>query len=65
MAGVTITSNNGEPGGGVQIRIRGGTSISASNDPLYVVDGVPLQNENVVAGAAGSTASTPRCRATR
>ena len=52
VAGVQMVTNNGEPGGGAQIRIRGGTSISASNDPLYVVDGVPLQNENPVARAA-------------
>ena len=48
VAGLNIVTNNGEPGGGVQIRIRGGTSLSASNDPLYVVDGVPLQNEGPV-----------------
>src|SRR5687768_13944290 len=47
VAGVNMTTNNGEPGGGVQVRIRGGTSISASNEPLYVVDGVPLQNEEI------------------
>ena len=41
-AGVTLTQNSGEPGAGAQIRIRGGTSISASNEPLYVVDGVPI-----------------------
>ena len=52
VAGVQITTNNGEPGGGTQIRVRGGTSIQASNSPLYVIDGVPLQNENTVAGAA-------------
>jgi len=40
-AGVQISSNNGEPGGGFKIRIRGGTSISSSSDPLYVVDGFP------------------------
>jgi len=51
VAGITMTTNNGEPGAGAQIRIRGGTSISASNEPLYVVDGVPLQNEGAVAGA--------------
>jgi iron complex outermembrane receptor protein len=51
VAGVNIVQNNGEPGGGVQIRVRGGTSLSASNDPLYVIDGVPLQNEVTVAGA--------------
>ena len=61
-AGVNVTTNNGEPGGGVQIRVRGGTSISASNTPLYVVDGVPLQNENTVASglAVGSSASLDR-----
>lgn len=52
VAGVSMTTNNGEPGSGVQIRVRGGTSLSASNTPLYVVDGVPLQNEDVVARAA-------------
>jgi TonB-dependent starch-binding outer membrane protein SusC len=53
VAGLQMVTNNGEPGGGAQIRIRGGTSISASNDPLYVVDGIPLQNESTVAGAYG------------
>ncbi|MGQ0537541.1 MAG: SusC/RagA family TonB-linked outer membrane protein [Gemmatimonadaceae bacterium] len=53
VAGVNMVQSNGEPGGNVQIRVRGGTSISASNDPLYVVDGVPLQNEATVAGAPG------------
>jgi iron complex outermembrane receptor protein len=53
VAGVNITQNNGEPGGGLQIRVRGGTSISANNEPLYVVDGVPLQNESAVAGGIG------------
>src|SRR4029434_4535060 len=53
VSGVQMVTNSGEPGGGVQIRVRGGTSISASNDPLYVVDGVPLQNESISPGAAG------------
>ena len=58
-AGVNVTLNSGEPGAGAQIRIRGGTSISASNDPLYVVDGVPLQNNESEArgfGIGGSPA---------
>lgn len=42
IAGVQITQNSGEPGGGSTIRIRGGTSISAGNEPLYVIDGVPI-----------------------
>jgi iron complex outermembrane receptor protein len=56
VAGLQMVTNNGEPGGGAQIRVRGGTSISASNDPLYVVDGIPLQNENTVADAFGASA---------
>ncbi len=40
-AGVQISSNNGEPGSNIKIRIRGGTSINSSSDPLYVVDGFP------------------------
>jgi len=43
-AGVLVTNNTGEPGGGVTIRIRGTTSISSGNEPLYVIDGVPLVN---------------------
>lgn len=43
-AGVVITNGNGAPGSGSTIRIRGGSSLSASNDPLIVVDGVPLEN---------------------
>ncbi len=41
-AGVEVTSNSGKPGAGLTIRVRGSSSISAGNDPLYVVDGVPL-----------------------
>lgn len=41
VAGVQVVDNN-EPGGGISIRIRGATSINASSDPLFVVDGVPL-----------------------
>lgn len=59
VAGVQIIQNSGEPGAGAQIRIRGGTSISASNDPLYVVDGVPLQNESTTPGAAGIGSINP------
>lgn len=51
--GVQITQASGEPGGNTQIRIRGGTSISASNDPLYVIDGVPIQNDATTPGASG------------
>lgn len=40
-AGVQISANNGEPGSSFKVRIRGGTSINSSSDPLYVVDGFP------------------------
>lgn len=46
-AGVNVTSNDGAPGSGATIRIRGGSSLSASNDPLYVVDGVPLDGGGI------------------
>lgn len=43
-AGVQVIQPSGAPGAGLSVRIRGNTSISASNDPLYVVDGVPVQD---------------------
>ena len=58
-AGVEITQNNGEPGAGSQVLIRGGSSIRASNDPLYVIDGVPINNvpgEPASYGVGGSPA---------
>ncbi|WP_299707836.1 TonB-dependent receptor [uncultured Pontibacter sp.] len=51
VAGVQITSNGGAPGAGSRIRIRGGASLNASNDPLIVIDGVPIDNQ-VIAGSA-------------
>lgn len=50
VAGVSITSNSGQPGNGSTIRIRGGASLNASNNPLIVVDGVPL-SDNAINGA--------------
>ncbi|MFN3939099.1 MAG: SusC/RagA family TonB-linked outer membrane protein [Chitinophagales bacterium] len=47
IAGVKITSNSGMPGAGSQIRIRGGSSLNASNDPLIVIDGVPVDNGSI------------------
>jgi len=43
-AGVAVVSPSGTPGGEVNIRVRGTTSFNGSNDPLYVVDGVPVDN---------------------
>ncbi|WP_057937436.1 SusC/RagA family TonB-linked outer membrane protein [Algoriphagus resistens] len=42
IAGVQITQNSGTPGAGISMRIRGSSSISASNQPLFVIDGVPM-----------------------
>lgn len=56
VAGVNVTSNSGEPGVGTQIRIRGGSSLNASNDPLIVIDGVPMDN-NKVGKTMGNSAS--------
>lgn len=42
VAGVNVTSNGGEPGAGTTVRVRGSNSIRSGQDPLYVVDGVPL-----------------------
>lgn len=51
VSGLKINTNDGAPGSGSTLRLRGGTSINASNDPLIVVDGVPLDNGGI-AGAA-------------
>ena len=45
VPGVNITSGSGAPGEGAEIRIRGGASLSANNNPLIVIDGVPVANE--------------------
>jgi len=50
VAGVRVVSNSGEPGGGVDVTIRGVGSIRSGSTPLFVVDGVPLSNENVSPG---------------
>lgn len=46
-AGVVITTSGGAPGSGSTIRIRGGSSLNASNDPLIIIDGIPIDNNNV------------------
>ena len=60
VAGVQVTQASNSAGGGVQIRGRGGNSISASNEPLYVIDGFPVTNpapaSGVNNGASNSTA---------
>ncbi len=53
VAGVQITQNSGEPGGGINVRIRGTSSVYGGNNPLFVIDGVPLSGDNTTAD--GST----------
>ncbi len=50
VSGVQVTNGGGSPGEGATIRIRSGSSLSANNDPLYIIDGVPVEN-----GGAGIT----------
>ena len=50
-AGVFVEANNGKVGEGVKVRIRGAGSISASNDPLYVIDGVPINTDELTGNA--------------
>ncbi len=52
-AGVQITTTSGEPGAGMNIRIRGTSSVRSGNGPLYVVDGVPLSGANTSVGSGG------------
>jgi TonB-dependent starch-binding outer membrane protein SusC len=61
VPGAVIQTNSGAPGGGVQVRMRGVTSINAASEPLYVVDGVVVSNvaipsnQNAVTNAAGGS----------
>ena len=50
VAGTVITSNSGAPGGGLQVQMRGVTSIFGNSQPLYVVDGVPVSNTTIESG---------------
>ncbi len=56
-AGVTVISSAGDPGASANIRIRGNTSISGSNSPLFVVDGVPIDNSESGNGTGGVSQS--------
>jgi TonB-linked SusC/RagA family outer membrane protein len=50
VAGVQITQQSGEPGGGINVRIRGTSSVLGGNNPLFVIDGVPLSGDNTSSG---------------
>ncbi|HAA12102.1 MAG TPA: SusC/RagA family TonB-linked outer membrane protein [Cytophagales bacterium] len=65
LAGVQITPSSGQPGGGVNVPIRGASSIRANNNPLYVIDGFPVDGRSIgdagvdEAGLGGGAASNP------
>ena len=59
VPGVNIVSSNGAPGAGAEIRIRGGASLSANNDPLIVIDGVPVAKEAGVGMSNGLATVNP------
>ncbi len=62
IAGVTVTPGSGEPGSGASINIRGTGSIRAGNDPLYVIDGVPVSNDSYAASSAASPIGSSSAR---
>ena len=53
-AGVQVSQQNGKVGQGINVRIRGSASVTAGNEPLYVVDGIPLQNTNLSSNGAAT-----------
>jgi TonB-dependent starch-binding outer membrane protein SusC len=65
VAGVQVTQNSGQPGGATSIRIRGASSITGSNEPLYVIDGIPFQGSGTgiigfsESGSGGQTRVNP------
>ncbi|GGD73180.1 SusC/RagA family TonB-linked outer membrane protein [Maribacter cobaltidurans] len=58
VSGLTVSATSGTPGSTANIRIRGISSITAGNEPLYVIDGVPVSNGNVGASGAYSSLSS-------
>lgn len=58
VIGARISENSGTPGGGMQVQIRGATSILGQGDPLYVVDGIIVSNASIGAGLASITRSS-------
>lgn len=57
-AGVDVTQTSGQPGGVNRVRIRGGNSLSAGNEPLYVIDGFPIYNDNSATNTSASRGPT-------
>lgn len=61
-AGVNIKSKSGEPGGAISIKIRGASSITAGNEPLYVIDGIPFDNTAPIRGTGAGFVGNPNPR---
>ncbi|MDE3234616.1 MAG: SusC/RagA family TonB-linked outer membrane protein [Bacteroidota bacterium] len=59
VAGLEVTNNTGQPGGATTIKIRGNNSIRASNNPLYVIDGVPLDGRSARPGISTTFGVSP------
>jgi len=59
VAGVNVTQTSGQPGAGLSIRVRGGSSIQGGNEPLYVIDGFPIYNSEVTSGVLSGTPTNP------
>ena len=57
-AGVSVTQQNGKLGQGINLRIRGSASVTAGNEPLYVIDGIPLQNADLSSNGATTNSLT-------
>lgn len=57
VAGAVVTQTSGQPGGGVSVQIRGNNSITAGSDPLYVIDGFPINNDYSVSDAGVTNGS--------
>lgn len=55
LTGVNITSSSGAPGGGIALRLRGISSINGNNQPLYIIDGVYLNNAEIPSGLRGAS----------
>ncbi|WP_418509847.1 SusC/RagA family TonB-linked outer membrane protein [Corallibacter sp.] len=53
VAGVTITNSSGKPGSAASVRIRGVTSISGTNEPLYIIDGIPISGDATYKATSG------------
>jgi TonB-linked SusC/RagA family outer membrane protein len=65
VVGASIFENSGVPGGGMQIQIRGATSILGQGDPLYVVDGVIVSNASIAGGLASISRSSGTTNSTQ